>query len=203
MDSVGELLGLSEVGELALHPDGIGVRCVGDRPVDGTVTAALQTVVTFSGPGRLPIEEDILAEHTSRKLSCLLVALSLALFLVRLLQGVLVTLSGGIDGSEDGIVEALKVRGGEPLVFDTLEFCAGLVGGGGGEHEVVERGKVGVCAAEDESVVAGVDGGCDEGGGFGIGTGDGDEVGALGMLVWFIDSSHLMNRRRRGRESYP
>lgn len=88
----------------------------------------------------------------------------------------------------------LKVCGGELFVFDMLEFCVGFVGGGGGEYEVVERGKVGVCVVEDESVVVGVDGGCDEGGGFGIGMGDGDEVGVLGMLVWFIDFFYFMNR---------
>lgn len=35
-------------------------------------------------------------------------------------------------------------------------------------------------------MVAGVDGGGDEGGGFGVGTGDGDEVGAFFWYVSYI-----------------
>jgi hypothetical protein len=46
--------------------------------------------------------------------------------------------------------------------------------------------KVGVCAANDEGVVAGVDGGGDEGSGFGVGTGDGKEVGAFLNCQYFF-----------------
>jgi hypothetical protein len=41
--------------------------------------------------------------------------------------------------------------------------------------------EIGICAAEDEGVVARVDGGCDECGGFGISTRDGDEISAWNL----------------------
>lgn len=137
VNTISELLRLSKVGQLALHPDSIGVRGISDCPVDSTITTTLQTVVTFSCPRCLPVEEDILAQHSPRNLSRLFVALALGLLLVSPLRGSLVTATVCVDGGQDGVVEALEVGGGEPLILDALEFWAGLVGGGGGHHEVV------------------------------------------------------------------
>ena len=174
MDAVGKLLGLGKVGQLALHPDGVAVRGVGDGPVDGAVAAALEAVVPFPRPRRVPVEEDLLAaEQALGQGPGLGVALALGLGAV---PGGEVGV--GAEGGGDGVVEALEVGGGEPLVLDGLELRARLAGLLGGEEELAEGAEGGVGAAEDEGVVAGVDGGGDEGGGLGVCAGDGQEVGA-------------------------
>ena len=179
VNALGKLLSLLVVGQLALHPDGIGVRAIGDGAVDGAVAAALEAVVPFPRAGGVPVEEDVGPEDAAGDGAGIGVALALGLSDVLLLEGGLVAGElGGVNGGEDGIVEALEVGGGEPLVLNLLQLVAGLAGLLGGDHEVVEGLEVRVGAAEDEGVVAGVDGGGDEGGGLGVGAGDGDEVGA-------------------------
>ena len=59
-----------------------------------------------------------------------------------------------------------------------MERVADFAGGFGGSHELVEGLEGWVCATEDEGVVAGVDGGGDEGGGFGVCAGDAEKVDA-------------------------
>jgi len=65
----------------------------------------------------------------------------------------------------------------------------------GGKHEVRQGLQGGVCAAEDVGVVAGVDGRGDEGGGLGIGTGDGEEVGAWGVIKVSLASFVILDYR--------
>ena len=62
------------------------------------------------------------------------------------------------------------------------------------EHQVVEGLQGWVGGAEDVVVVARVDCAGDEGCGFGVGTGDGEEVGACGS--WLVDIQNLKNSRR-------
>lgn len=177
MDTVGELLGLAKVGQLALHPDSIAVRAVGDGTVDGAVTATLEAEVTLTGTGSIPVEEDLDTE-TLGDGAGLEVALALGLGLV---VGSSLGLVGNgrlLNGSEDSIVEALKASLGQPVVFNSLELGTELTLLLSSDHEVVEGLDVGVGAAQDEGVVAGVDGGGDEGSGLSIGSGDGNEVGA-------------------------
>jgi len=59
-----------------------------------------------------------------------------------------------------------------------LELGAGLAGVETGDQELVERLELGVGRAEDEGMVAGIDGRRDEGRGFGVSAGNGQEVGA-------------------------
>jgi hypothetical protein len=65
-----------------------------------------------------------------------------------------------------------------PGIFDRLEYCAVLASLFGSVHQFTQGLERGVCASEDVVVVARVDGGCDEGSGFGIGAGNGEEVGS-------------------------
>jgi hypothetical protein len=60
-----------------------------------------------------------------------------------------------------------------------------------GDHQVVQRLQAGVGGAEDEGVVAVVDGGGDEGCGFGVGTGDSQEVGAWFVLVLVCNVQYI------------
>jgi hypothetical protein len=53
-------------------------------------------------------------------------------------------------------------------------------------HEVAEGLERGVRRAEDVVVIAGVDGGGDEGGGFGVGAGDGEEVDTWVCVLAFV-----------------
>ena len=180
VDTVSEFLGLSVVGELALHPDGIGVGSIGNSTVDGAVAAALQSVVTLTGSGSIPVEEDILAQDGLGDLASLGVALTLDLGEVLLLSSVLVADGRGINGGGNGFVESLEAGIGQPIILDLLELGTVLASSFGSDHKIVEGLKVGVGGANDEGMVAGIDGGGDEGGSLGIGTGNGKEVGACG-----------------------
>lgn len=144
MNAVSEFLSLREVGEFALHPDGVAVGAVGDGAVDGAVAAALEAVVALAGTGGVPVEEDVGAEETAGDGAGFVVGFTLGLGGVFGLERGLVGVGGGSDGGEDGVVEALEVGGGEPFVFNLLEGVAGLAGLFGGGHEVVEGLEVGV-----------------------------------------------------------
>ncbi len=176
--ALGKVLGLLEVGQLALHPDGVGVGGVGDGAVDGAITASLEAVVALAGARGLPVEEDVAAEDAAGDGAGLGVGEDLALHGGAVLVGEALGVGARGDGLEDGVVEALEPGLGHPLVLDGLQRVARLAGLLGGHHQVVERRQAGVGAAHDEGVVAGVDGGGDERGGLGVGAGDGDEVGA-------------------------
>ena len=178
--TLGELLGLGVVGKLGLHPDGVAVGGVGDGAVDGAVAATLEAVVTLAGAGRVPVEEDLLAKELAGDGAGLAVGELLALDGGLVLGGELLAVGEVALGDDvkDGLVEAPEVGLGEPVVLNGLELGTVLAGGLGLHHELSEGLEVGVGASEDESVVAGIDGGGDEGGGLGIGTGNAEEVGA-------------------------
>lgn len=180
--AVCEFLRLREIRELALHPDHIRVRRVRYRAVDGALASALVPVVSLPRPRSLPVKEDIHARESLRNSARLRVALSLALLEEFPNQRLLVYVYACFDGVDDGFVEELEVCFFCPGVFDGLEFGACLAGLLGGVHEFAEGLEGGVGRAEDVVVVAGVDGGCDEGGGFGVGAGDGEEVDAFEFI---------------------
>lgn len=176
--SVGELLGLGVVGKLGLHPDEVGVGCEGNGAVDGSLAAALVPVVTLTGTGSLPVKVDVDAGQTLSNGTSLLVALALALLEELLDELLFVDMDTGIDGVDDGLVEELQVGLLGPGVLNSLELGAILSGLLSGVHEFREGLEVGVGGTHDVVMVAGVDGGGDEGGSFGVSTGDGEEVGA-------------------------
>jgi hypothetical protein len=185
--ALGELLRLAEVGQLALHPDGVGVGRVGDGAVDGALAAALEAVVALAGAGQVPIEVDVDAQDAAGDGAGF--GVRLAFYFGKVLRGhlFLVDVHAGVDGVDHGVVEGLEAGLGRPGVLDGLKLGTGLAGVERGEHEVVKRLEGGVGRAEDVGVVAGVDGRGDEGGGFGVGTGDGKEVNACGRVSIIID----------------
>jgi hypothetical protein len=178
MDTIGKLLGLSIVGQLALHPDGIGIGSIGIGAVDGATAATLVSVVTFAGARRFPVEVNVLAGQGLCESSGLGVALALGFSVEFLNGGSLVGQAAGIDDVGNCLGEELDAGLGHPLLLNGGELVAKLSALLGGNHEVVEGFQVGVGATLDEGVVSGVDGGGDEGGSFGIGTSNGQKIGS-------------------------
>lgn len=178
MHTLSEFLGLRVVGQLALHPDHVGVGCVRDGSVDRTLAAALVSVVTFPGTRGIPVPVDIDTSETLGDGAALAVRFALGSCLVLCDQTGLVDVHACVDGVDDGIVEQFQTRLLEPLVFDDLELVAVLAGLLGRDHEVVQGLEVRVRRAQDESVVSEVDRRGDQGGGFGIGTCHGEQVDA-------------------------
>jgi hypothetical protein len=71
---------------------------------------------------------------------------------------------------------------GNPLILDGLELFARLAGLLTRHHEVVQWLQVGIGRANDEGVIAVVDGRGDECCGFRVGTGNGKQVGSWGLV---------------------
>lgn len=178
MHAIGKLLGLVEVGQLALHPDQIGVGCIGDGAVDGGLATSLQAVVALTRPGRVPVKVDVNASQAFGNGASLHIALALGLLVELFDHGGFVDVHAGVDGVCHGLVEKLQACLLGPGVFNGLQLSAGLSEGFGVEHQVVEGLEGGIGGAEDVVMVARVDGAGDEGCGFGISTGDGKEVRA-------------------------
>jgi hypothetical protein len=173
VDSLGELNSLGVVGLLGLHPDQVGVRSEGNTTHDGALGSSLVTVVSLTGTGRVPVEENVLSEDVLGDDASLGVALSLGLSEV---GGDLGLLSGGLQGGGNGVVEQHDVGLAHVLVLNLLEGVSGLSGGLSGGKERSKGVQVWVGGSEDEGVVAGVDGGGDEGSSLRVGTGNGKEV---------------------------
>jgi hypothetical protein len=60
-----KLLGLLEIRQLALHPDGITVGRVGNSTVHRAITAALEAVVALPGTRGVPVKVDFLAQDAA------------------------------------------------------------------------------------------------------------------------------------------
>jgi hypothetical protein len=178
VDALSEGLGLLEVGQLRLHPDGVGVWGVGESAVDAALDAALHAVVAFAGSRVVPVPEDVLADDAAGDGAGLGVALALGLLGELGDEGLGVCALGGGDGVGDGVGEGLQASLDGPVILDGLELAAGLAGLEGLDEELVDGLEVGVGRAEDEGVVAGVDGGGDEGGSLGVSAGNGEEISA-------------------------
>ena len=180
MDTIRELLSLLIIRQLALHPDGIAVRRISISAVYRAVATTLKSVVALARTGRLPIKINISSKNTAGDSAGLGVALALGLGLVLLQQGLLVAGDGvrGRDGVGHGLVETPQVRHLHPLVLNGLQLIADLARSLRGEHEVVQGLQVGVRAADDEGVVARVNGRRDQGSGLGVRSGDRHEVRA-------------------------
>lgn len=176
--TVGEFLGLGIVGQLALHPDGIGVGGESDGAVDGALAAALVAVVALARAGSVPVEVDVLADDGLGNGAGLGVALALGFGVELLNQTSLVSEAAGVDGISDSFAEELDAGFVHPFFFDGAEFIAGEARVFGFDHQVVEGLERGVCGALDEGMVTGIDGGGDEGGGFGVSTSNGEEIGS-------------------------
>lgn len=176
VDSVGKLLGLGVVRQLALHPDQISEWSKSDGTVDGTLSATLVAVVTFTGTGGVPVPEKVVAENVLGHGADHGVALATNVS-DEVGDGLLV-LAGGLELLNGGLVEELEASLGHPLVFDGLKLSTILTSLLTGEHEVVQGLDIGVGGADDEGMVAGVDGGADEGGSFGVGSSNGKEIGS-------------------------
>lgn len=169
---------LLEIGQFALHPYHIAVRRVRHGSVDRALAATLVPVVTFPRPRGIPIEMHVHARQPLGESPGLGIALSLALGEEVGDEGFLVDVHARVDGVDYGVRVEFEVRLRRPVVFDCLELGAVLAGLFGGDHEFGERLEGGVRAAEDVGVVARIDCRGDEGCGFGVGAGDGQEVGS-------------------------
>jgi hypothetical protein len=103
---------------------------------------------------------DVAAEDAPRDRARLRVGQLLALHRAAVLrrQALGVAVGPLRDGVQHGVVEALQPGLRQPLVLDGLQRVARLAFALGGQHQVVERLQVGVGAAQDEGVVARVDG---------------------------------------------
>lgn len=181
LDTIGELLGLSVVGQLGLHPDEISVGSVSNTSVDGTLGSSLVSVVALSDSGSLPVEVEVLSEESRSKGSGLkgggvgkrghlLVELGEELGLV----GV----RAGVDGIGKSLVEELDTGLSVPVVLNGLQSGALLALELGGNHDVDQVAGLLVGGAGNEVMVSVIDGGGDEGGGLGIGSGNGQQVRA-------------------------
>ena len=178
MDTLGKLNSLGIVGKLALHPDGIAVRRIGNSPVDSALTSALQPEVALPRPGGVPVEVEIEAGDAPGDGPGLTVTLTLGLGEVLGDGALLVGELSGVDSLDDGLVEGLELGLGHPVVLDGLELSADLSGLLGGNHDVGEGLERGVGGALDEGVVTGVDAGGDQGSSLGVGSANEDKVGA-------------------------
>lgn len=158
VDTIGEFFRLVEIGQLALHPDEIGIRRVRNRSRDGRLAPASDAIEAFACPGSVPVEMHIHARQALRYRARFGIALPLGLPLELGDHAGFVDVHAGVDGVGDGFVEELEVSLRVPGVFDGLQGGAGFAGGFGVEHEVVEGLEGGVGSAEDVGVVAGVDG---------------------------------------------
>lgn len=174
-----EVLGLLVVWQLRLHPDGVGVWRIGDGTVDAALDATLQTVVALARAWVVPVPEDLGAEDAAGDGARLWVALALHVGSELGDDGLGAWAEvGGLDGCDGGLGEGLEAGGGGPLVLNGLQLGAGLAGVETSDQELVERLELWVGRAEDEGMVAGIDGGGDEGRGLGVSAGNGQEVGA-------------------------
>lgn len=162
MNALGKLFCLRKVGQLALHPDEVGVRGVSASPVNGALAAALVAVKALARAGRIPIELNVGTGETLCNGAGLGVGLALGLLQELGDQALLVDVDTGVDGVNHGLVEELEASLSVPLVLDGLQLGAKLAGRLGRNHEVVERLQSGVGGALNEGVVTRVDGAGDE-----------------------------------------
>ena len=179
MNTLGELLSLCIIWQLALHPNSIGIWCISNGSVDSTLATALESVVALTGSWAVPIPWDI---HPSDALcdgSCLGVALALDIFEELRDQLLLIDVYARVDGVHDGLVVELETSLCGPCIFDGLKFCTVLASSLSGNHEVVKGLKIGVCRAEDVGMVAGIDGCGDECGSFSISSSNREEIGSF------------------------
>ena len=178
VDTLGESLGLGEIWELRLHPDGVSVWSVGKSTVDTALDSTLHSVVTLTGTWVVPVPEDLLSDDTASDGAGLWVRLALDIGLELLDDGLGVWNVGGLDLLDGSLGEGAETGVLGPLVLNGLESVSGLSGIETGNEELVQWLELWIGGTEDEWVVAWVNGGGDESGGLSIGTGDGEEVGA-------------------------
>ncbi|KAI6749225.1 hypothetical protein HG531_008172 [Fusarium graminearum] len=179
VDTLSELFGLSEIGQLGLHPNGVAVRCIGDSAVHCAVTSTLEAEVTLTRSGSIPIKEDIPAEKLASNSPGLKVTLSLCPGSVFLLDASLIREGTRVNGSSDSIVETAEIGLGKPLVLNTLQLSTRLASSFSGDHQIVEGLECRVRGAEDKSMVAGVNVGGKECGSLGVSTGNSEKVRAF------------------------
>jgi hypothetical protein len=158
MNTISELLRLSEIGQLRLHPDHVAVGRIGNRTVNSGLASSLVSVVTLAGPRSLPVEEDIYTCQALSNGTCLSVALSLALLVEFVDKPLLVYVNSSIDGVRHSLVEEFQIRLLGPRIFNGLELCATFSCLFGSVHKLAQRLESGICYTQDVVVVAWVNG---------------------------------------------
>ena len=177
-----EFFRLLVIGLLALHPDHIGVRCEGYRSGYTSLRATLESVEAFSCPRRIPVKVYVHSRQAFGDGPTLGIALAFGLFLVLLDQALFVDVHTRGDGICHGLAEELEVCLRVPCVFDGLELGSLFAGVLCGYHEVVEWLESWVGGAQDEAVIAVIDGAGDESGRFGIRPSNSEEIGACLLI---------------------
>jgi hypothetical protein len=132
--AIGEFLRLVEIGQLALHPDQIGIRRVRNRASDSGLTTPTNAVETLPRPRRVPVKVHIHTRQALGNRASFAVALALGELLEFGDQAGFVDVHTGVDGVSHSFVEEFKVCLRVPGVFDGLEVGAGFAGGFGVEH---------------------------------------------------------------------
>lgn len=178
MNSVSEFLGLDVVRKLALHPNKIRERSIGNSAVNRALGTALVPVVTLSGAGSFPVEVDVDTSDALSKGTRLSVALALGGLQVALDETGLVCIRSRVDSVDNSVVKELETGLGDPLVFNCLKLDSVLAGLLGSHHQIVQRLEVRVGRADNEAVVTVVNSGSDESCCFRIGSGDSKKIGA-------------------------
>ncbi|KUI62650.1 hypothetical protein VP1G_11414 [Cytospora mali] len=127
MHPISKLGRLLVIRQLALHPDGITVRRVRYRTVDGTVTPALEPEISLPRPRCVPVEEHLRPQEALGERLGLGDGLALVLLEEPRREALLVGTRALADGVRDGFVEALEARLRQPLVLDRLQLLASLL----------------------------------------------------------------------------
>jgi hypothetical protein len=177
VNTISEFLCLREVGQFRLHPYHIAVWRVSNRAVDSALAAALIPVVSLTRPRSLPVEVDFYTSQALRDSASLGIALAFALLQELVDKFLLVHMHTGVDGVDDGFVVEFEIGLLRPCVLNGLEFGTVLASLLRSVHEFAEWLKRRVGAAHDVVMIAWVDCRSDEGRGFGVGAGDGKEIG--------------------------
>ena len=169
-----------EVWVVGLHPDQVGVWSEGTGSHHGALGATAVAVQALSDSWQVPVEEDVLAEQFLGELLGLAVGGlgQWADLVVELLDDLLLVGDGGlVDLVGEGLVEQLQAGLLDPGGLQLLQLVTGDAGHDGPVHVLGEGLDIWVRGADDEVVVAGVDGGADQRGGLGVGSCDDHQLG--------------------------
>ena len=178
VDTISELLSLSEIRQLALHPNEICVWGVCYSSHDCALSTTLVSVVALTSSWGIPVEVDVDTSQTLGNGASLAVALSLCLLVELLDELCLVDVHASVDRVSDSLVKELEACLGSPGILNSLKSRTVLASLLSCVHEIVQWLKRWVCRSENVRVIAVVDGRGDESRGFGIGSGNSKKIDA-------------------------
>jgi hypothetical protein len=161
MDAFRELLRLSVVGQLALHPDHVGVWGIGDGSTHSALASSFESVESFPSSWGIPIKVDIDARKALSDGPTFRVAFSLRFLQVLVDQALLVDVHTSIDCINYGVLEQLQTGLGNPLIFDGLKVISKLSRAFRSKHQVIQRLEGRIGCTKNKSMISGVNCGSD------------------------------------------